>query len=330
MAIIKDILLWIYWHPFKFFIQKLPPKYVYRLTRVLASLFFHAARNKKRDIEREFHVIEKAIPKEIDINTAIKNAFFIRLSNEIEVMLFPTLNKENIDYFVTCIGLEHLDAAIGKGKGAMLLFAHFGANQMIMPAVGYRGYTMSQMSAPPTVWTEKLPNKKISRMGFKALEVRWAQELSLPVTHINIFGSLKDAFVCLKRNEILGIAIDGGGGKTKVVVDFLGRRAYFSTGAIEIAMRTGCAVLPTFMLRGEDGRHTMIIEPPLNIATDVDDPVEVNTSAFIKRLEEYIYKYPCHYLNFLALRAFMERQRDSSFFVKEDDNENTVSQAAVS
>lgn len=241
------------------------------------------------------------------------------------------MNKKNIDSIIDYVGLEHLENALSRGKGVMLLFAHFGANQMIMPAIGYKGYRMSQLSAPPTVWIEKMPNKKFSPMAKKGLEIRWEHELSLPVRHINIFGSLKDAFLCLKRNDVLGIAMDGGGGKTRVMVDFLGRKAMFSTGAFEIALRTGCVVLPTFMIRGKEGRNRIIIEPPLAIENEPDeDHVKKYASAFVRRFEEYVYRYPCHYLNFLALRTFMEKQGDTPFFVKENEDESAVSEAALS
>ena len=233
-----------------------------------------------------------------------------------EVLLFPVLNEKNIGTIIRYSGIEHLDKALSSGRGVILLFAHFGANQMVMPAIGYRGYKMSQLSSPPTVWKEKLQKKKFSSMEERALELRWKHELSLPVKHINIFGSLKEAFLCLKRNEILGVAIDGGGGKDRAEIDFLGRKAVFSTGAIDLALRTDCSVLPTFMVRDKSGYNTMIIEEPLNLIKEGDDKeaVKLNTEFFIRRLQEYVVKYPCQYLNFLTFRTFVSEQGDTPLF----------------
>ena len=253
----------------------------------------------------------------------IRDALKLFCQNELEMFLYAKLNSSLIKNMVVCEGLSYINESLKQGKGVMLLFAHFGANQMIMPAIGYRGYKMSQMSAPPTVWVEKLHDKKFSPMGKRALDIRWEQELSLPVTHINIFSSLKEVFACLKRNEILGIAIDGGGGKSRVAVNFLGGKALFSTGAIEIAMRTGCVVLPIFMIKGRDGRHRMIIETPLEIIKERhEDAVEKNVTVFVKRLEEYVVRYPCHYLNFLALRSFMEGVDGLPFLIKKEGTYN--------
>lgn len=317
MSIIKDIMLWVYWNPFKYFVQRIPIRYIYLIGRCLGALLYHIARNKRKSLEYEYVFVTGEIASHKTGKETVKASFRVYVWNELEVLLFPVFNKENISYFVTCEGLENLDNALAKGKGAMLLFAHFGANQMVMPTVGYNDYKMSQLSAPPMVWKEKLPDKKFTPMSEKGLTMRWKHELSLPVTHINIFGSLKKAFLCLKKNEVLGIAIDGGGGRKRVTADFLGRKAQFSTGSIEIAMRTGCAVLPTFMLRNKDGYNKMIVQSPIRLVT-VDDQraIQKNIQLFAERLERYVLQHPDHYLNFLALRRFMSGHGDRPLFIE--------------
>lgn len=315
----KDILQWIYWYPFRLFIQMVPFKYLYRMGRIFGIILFHFFTRKRRLFGEELNKIFCGHLDRSTLNKIVKNTFINVFQTELEVLLFSKLNEKNIISLVECSGLKHLGAALSKGKGVMLLFAHFGANQMIMPAIGYRGYEMSQISASPMVWIEKLPSKIFSNMGKKALGLRWKQELSLPVKHINVFGSLKDAFLCLKRNEILGIAIDGGGGKDRIDIDFLGRKALFSTGAIEIAMRTRCTVLPTFMVRDKKGYNKMIIEPPLKLIKGENeiDTIQKNLAYFVELLEWYVLKYPYNYLNFLALRQFMSEQGDIPFFITE-------------
>ncbi len=316
MGILRDLLLWLYWYPFRLCIRRIPVSCSYAIARMMSRVYYSLSRGKRRQLEQEYREVFSEIIFDRDAKAVVKKTFSIWLQNELEVLLFPTMSRENIGSFVRYEGMEHLDNALSSGKGAMLLFAHFGANQMIMPAVGYKGYRMSQLSAPPTVWVEKLPNKKFSPMGKKALELRWQQELSLPVKHINIFGSLKSAFVALKNNEVLGIAVDGGGGKNRIEVDFLGKKALFPTGALELAMRVECSVLPVFMIRNDDGIHTMIIDSPLQLLRGHDARyIQQNVELFISRFEPYVVKYPCHYLTFLALRRFMEEQGDTPFLL---------------
>lgn len=325
-GIIKDTLRWIYLFPVRYGVQRIPLAWSYVIGGWGGYAAYGLLRKKRDTYERELNDPSFAIhgTRKAEV---VRRTFRNLVQSEMEVLYYPKLNSSNIRTIVSSQGLEHLDEAISAGRGIMLLFAHFGANQMIMPAVGYRGYRMCQMSAPPTVWIEKLPTKRFSRMDKKALEIRWECELSLPVRHINIFGSLKEAFLCLKRNEILGIAIDGGGGSDRVCVPFLGRNALFSVGALSIAMRTGCTVLPTFMVRDRTGRNTMIIEQPLTLFRDTDrnDAIKKNVELFVGRLEEYVRRHPCHYLNFLALRRFMTEQGDTPFFVETDTDRNMQS-----
>ena len=67
------------------------------------------------------------------------------------------------------------------------MIGHFGANQMIMPALGHRGYPIHQLSAPPTVWADILP-ERANPLWRQKLELRWQLEQGLPVTHINVFN----------------------------------------------------------------------------------------------------------------------------------------------
>jgi hypothetical protein len=87
------------------------------------------------------------------------------------------------------------------------------------------------------------------------------------------------------------------------------------------------------MLRDADGTHTMVIEPAMGLdreASGEEAQIRANTERFAKRLEGHVLKRPGHYLNFLALRTFMERQGDAAFFVKERRDEGATRKAALS
>lgn len=311
----KDLGLWLYWHPFRHLIMRLPLGAVYPLGRVAGRLLHALAGGRRERLEEALPLIS-ATDDPRRARQIVRSAFILLCQTELEVLLYPRLNPAAIETLVSCQGLAHLDEALAGGKGVLLMFAHFGANQMIMPALGYRGYRMCQLSAPPTVWAQVLPDKKFSAIARQALEIRWRQEQSLPVKHINVFGTLKEAFKCLGRNEILGVAVDGGGGKTRVAVGFLGKKALLSTGAMEIAQRIRCPVLPAIMLRDSRGRQTLIIEPPLALDDGGDqDAVRRNLALFTERFEPYVLRYPDHYLNYVALRQLMEKRGDTPFFV---------------
>ncbi len=314
---IKDVILWLYWNPFRYIVQRLPARQFYWLTALLSGMYYRLSRGKRWKYERELVTImgEQLTPHERQ--EIVKQTCFLLVCNELEVLLFPMLDQENIASYVKVTGIEHLDCALSEGNGAMLLLAHFGANQMVMPAVGCHDYRMSQLSAPATAWKQVMPERVFSRIEEQAMNLRWQYELSLPVEHINIFGSLKKAFRCLQKNHVLGIAIDGGWGEHKAAVDFFRQQALFSIGAVDIARRTGCVILPTFMIRDmRSGQNTMIIEAPLPLeeGTDSEEIAAKTTQRFAAILERYVKTHPAHYLHFLALRRMMAERGDSPFW----------------
>lgn len=280
------------------------------LPRIAGPLLTATATGRKQRLEREYDLVFSNLLGEKSRKSCVREAFRVFVADELEVLIYPTLNRKKTERLVRVRGWEHLDSGLRQGKGVLLLFAHYGANRMIMPAIGYQGYTMTQLSAPPTVWIEKLPHRFRTPMARKALELRWQNEQSLPVAHSDVFKSLKRAFDCLKRNEVLGIAMDGAGGKRRTTVEFLNKKARFSTGALEIALRTGCAVLPTFISRTASGFHEMDLEPALDLndCLSTDDPVQHATQAFVHRLEQRALQRPSHYLNFMALRRLTADQ----------------------
>lgn len=318
MPLLKDLLLYTYWKPLRKMIQIMPLRLVQPIGMVLGHISYVFRQTKRRALEAEVDFIFGPSMATRERRVIVQKAFRLDALKDLEVVLFPVLCPQNIALLTDCEGLEHADKALAKGKGVMLLFSHFGANQMIMPAIGYRGYKMSQLSAPAIVWKDVLADRKLSMMELYALQVRTQHEESLPVKHINIFRSIKEAFRCLQRNEVLGVAIDGGGGKERIRVDFLGKEALLSPGPADIARRTGCPVLPTFVLRDRKGRNRVIIEPPLKFNKKGDSECVRHsfTQAFAARLADYVTAHPEYYIGFMALRSYMSQKGDTPLFAE--------------
>ena len=317
--VIKNFLLWLYWHPFRTIIQNVPTSCAYKIAQTGGMFLFLITRHKRQSLENEYgYLFDKS--DSAPMKLFVKKAFQNLCQTEIEMMRYTKMNSHNIRQYVTTPSFKNLDTALEAGKGVMLLFAHFGANQMVMPAVGYNGYKMSQMSAPATVWVEKLPDRRFSTMEKRALELRWKQEFSLPVIHINIFGSLKRAVTCLKHNGILGVAIDGGGGKERIQTTIMGKPALLSTGIVALAVRMECAILPTFMIRTENGTNRLIILQSITPSrnTSQENSVQEIIQKFSEQMTCVIREYPDHYLNFMALRSFMTQFGDIPLFLKEE------------
>lgn len=258
---------------------------------------------------------DKPLPR--DPRDIVRDAYRQAMYNEIEVLRYPNLNPDTIDQTVVIEGREHLDAALERGKGAIVLIGHFGANQMIMPALGHKGYPMNQLSAPPPVWADILRETRTTALWEQVLARRWELEQRLPVNHINVFKFLRPAFSCLKNNEVLGLAFDGGGGRSWVQVQMMARTANVSTQPVQLWKKTGAALLPTVVLRpvGER-RHRIVIGAPLTWQPHRDRKEEerINMQAFVDRFMSWVEQYPEHYLQFMLMRRRVRSTDVRPFF----------------
>lgn len=305
---IKDFVRWLYWYPFRFLIKLVPLKTSYGFAKIVSFAMFRFS-SKSRAIRHELDLLINGcahIEGSDDPENIVRETLYNDFCKELEVLKFPTLNAGNIEEIVKCEGLENIDKALECGRGVILIFGHLGANQMIMPALGYRGYKINQVGAPPQVLIDVLTGEDMPPILRKSLDIRWELEKTLPAEIIDFQRSMRSAFKCLKRNELLGFAIDGGAGDNRREFRFLGQDMRFSLGVIDVAMRTGAVLLPTFVVRDRDGLNRMIVETPLEICPgETRDSIIGHTAeAMLKKLEDYVCRYPSHYLSFLA---FMKR-----------------------
>ncbi len=80
----------------------------------------------------------------------------------LEIWTFPAMTQQRINSMVTFTGKEHLDAALAKGKGAVICLAHFGSWKIILPALAYNGYKVHQSLPIPMYLYEKMSHTHIT------------------------------------------------------------------------------------------------------------------------------------------------------------------------
>lgn len=285
--LIKDLGGLFLYYPGQSLLNRLPPRALRRAAR-LGAMAVGALGTPEHEAELE----AIGVPRE-ERPRVIADCLKMTLYNEIEVLRYPYLNPQTIQEVCSVEGLPHLDAALARGRGAIVLIGHYGANQMVMPALGHAGYAVSQLSAPPPVWAEILRETRTTPLWERVLARRWELEKRLPVRHINVFRFLRPAFDCLRAGGVLCLAFDGGGGKKWEKVDFLGRRANVSVEPMRIRDKTGAALLPAFVDRDVgEARHRVRVLPELT--GGIQD--------YVRTFEREVRQHPEHYLHFLAMR----------------------------
>jgi KDO2-lipid IV(A) lauroyltransferase len=188
-------------------------------------------------------------------------------------------------------GIAHLEAALVKGKGVIALGAHIGNFVLVGTRLGTEGYRVATLFRMPD--DERL---------------RALIERHLPLFHQQVIPSrprraaIRTMAEKLKRNEIVFILGDNlKQGKVESLL--FGRRVYTPRGPVSLALRTGAALLPMYLVRGYDGRLRLVIEPELLLIRggSVYEDVSGNTRRIVGYLEGLIGRYPDQW-NWLTVR----------------------------
>lgn len=308
----KELLFFLMWYPLRVAVRFLPRELIYHFGVVGGRLLYMASKEKANLMASE---VRKIVPSETNhgqTQKIVKKAFVNYCLSELEVLFFPTMNQEFIRKHVFISGKEHLDSSLKGGKGVLLFQAHFGAFQMVMPAIGYEGYKLSQISAPASVWKEGM-NSKMQKKGF---DIKTNYENLLPVQHIPFQTSIRPVFRALQRNEIVGVTVDGEGGKKWIELNFLGRKANFAQGPVEIALRTGAAIVPAFIISKKNLSYELNIHPPLEVDSTKSKNETMNEllHEFVKILERYVRQYPEQYAYMLYFRRANAASDQQPFF----------------
>ena len=309
--LLKDLALLIYWFPLRVCIRFIPLSGVHRLGKIGGYLLYLMSKEKRLFLSNELKCI---LPNCNDkyINAIARESFANYCISELEVLLYPIIDKNYVRKHVSIVGQEYLDEAFTNGTGVLLLQAHFGAFQMVLPILGHCGYVINQISASASLWKANATTaiQKIS------LDKKAQYENLMPIKHFPVGGFPRPLFRALQRNEIVGITSDGGAARKTVEVSFLGRTANFPKGVADLALTTGAVIVPTFIITEKKLSHRLVFHPPLSKNSNSDKSSEAAAimQDFANILSDYIYQYPHHYGYTLCLRRMMASSDGHPFF----------------
>jgi lauroyl/myristoyl acyltransferase len=191
-------------------------------------------------------------------------------------------------------GEEHLKAALGGGRGAVLWLAPFvfnsGPTKIVLHGKGYR---VSHLSSPKHGVSE-------TRFGVKYLNrIRCIPEDRYLVDRI-VFDSaapttaMRRMMRALKAGEVVSIVASSTEGYEMIRGPIFGGRLPVAVGAPRLAALTGAPLLPAFTVRDRDAGWRIVVEPPIPLASDKssDERAIAAVAEFLRRSEPWVRRYP--------------------------------------
>ena len=266
-------------------IKVIPERGIYSFAKNFASLGFIIA-SKQRKIALESLTIAFGQDKtKCEIEQIAKDCFIFMAKAGLELMFFmdkPELLKKRVEF----VGRENLDNALSRGKGVILVSAHFGNFPVMLAKLSLEGYkTASIMRYMRDERAEKFFVAKRTQVGIKTI---YSQPRK---------ACVENSIRTLRNNELLFIPIDQNFGTGGVFVDFFGKKAATATGPVVLALRTKAAVIPCFIVRQKDDTHKIIFEEPLNLeeGRTFQETISINIQKLTDIIESYIRKYPAEW-----------------------------------
>ncbi|HEX4039102.1 MAG TPA: lysophospholipid acyltransferase family protein [Acidobacteriaceae bacterium] len=215
-----------------------------------------------------------------------------------EFCRMPRYTRENTQGFIAYDGLEHYLAARNRGSGVLIVTGHLGAWELSSFWHSLMGYPMSMV-------IRRLDNPRVD-----ALVNRIRCLHGNRVLHKDDFA--RGLLSAMRAGDTVGILMDTNMTPPQgVFVPFFGIPACTAAGLARVALRTGAAVLPGFLVHAPDagpqspaGPRTTRPEYCLRFGAEIpltqtgDDERDIleNTARFTAAIEETIRRYPDQWL----------------------------------
>ncbi len=189
-------------------------------------------------------------------------------------------NLKDLEKFLDTHGLENYEAAHAKGKGVMFLTCHLGAFDLQITNMALRGLK-------PNIIGTALKDERLNEMLWEYRNAYGAIAIERGKESVRLFKALK-------QGGSIAILIDQDTKVKSRFVDFFGMPAATPIGATVLALKSDCAVVPTYIYLDDNGRQQMHILPeiPLERTGDEEKDLVVNTQNFTRFIEKVVREHP--------------------------------------
>ena len=178
---------------------------------------------------------------------------------------------------VGSIGMETIGRALDEKRGVIILCSHFGPWRAVFKCLKFTRdiYVLGRRDRS-YLWNDKFISEEKTRSRVTELE------------NDSDKFSLFDAYVALKKGDIVGMAGDRMNENKRGTVNFLNKRVHLPIAPFRLANKSGAVVIPVFAYKTSFRKILVHFYDPI---LPEPDP-ETMQLRYVRLLEENILKFP--------------------------------------
>lgn len=216
-----------------------------------------------------------------EIKTLSRNVFKMLGKNAGDILRASNVSSlDDLEKILVTHGIENFEKANKAGRGVIFLTCHLGAFDLQVTNMALRGLNPNIIGTP-------LKDERLNDLLWKYRNQHGAIAIARGK---ETFRMIK----VLKSGGSVALLIDQDTRVKSAFVDFFGMPAATPVGATLMAMKTGAAVVPTYVHLGDDGLQHMHILPEIPMISTGDEERDMitNTQTLTTMIEGWIRQYP--------------------------------------
>jgi Kdo2-lipid IVA lauroyltransferase/acyltransferase len=220
----------------------------------------------------------------------------------VEMMIAIETSDEERRAAIPLTGAEHLNAALAKGNGVIVLSAHLGNFFLLGTRLAMEGHAVHVLiNQAKDSLLAKLMDRYRSLIRLRTIHARPRRQ------------ALREINAVLRASGIVMIIADEYRKASGVPTTLFGRTVLARRGPVTLAARTGAAVVPAYMIRQPDGSLKLVIEPELDLvrSTRGRGKTTENVLRMTKWLERTVRAYPDQW-NWMNIRWWRDNEGQRS------------------
>jgi len=260
-----------------------PLRPLYWIARRIAELHHFFDRKGRAAVEDNLRVITGGELDGRALKRAVRQTYYHFSLYLAEFFRMERLDSEYFDSHVKIVGLENVDAVLKRGKGAVIVSAHYSNWELGLAGLSMRGYS-------PYVIVASHKNKKVNDLFLRP-------RIDAGARPIPTENALDGGYEALRKNGILVVLGDRVTTKGGIGTTFFGRTTTFPKGPVKFAIGARAPLVTAHIMRHPGNTFVLTFDDPFytDEMRDDDESLARLMAAYTRRFESFISRDPTQY-----------------------------------